>query len=882
MKDKFIIIDGNSLINRAFFAVPPLSNKMGIPTNGVYGFLNMLFRMIDEYKPKYLTVAFDLKAPTFRHKLFPKYKGTRKGMPEELRGQMGILKEILDNLGIHRMELEGYEADDLIGTVAKLSQSEGLDVLIFTGDKDALQLVDDNITVYITKKGISNLKKYREKDVIEEFGVTPIQIVDYKGLNGDNSDNIPGIPGIGPKTATKLLKEFSTVENLVLNSEFIKNKRIRGLVEEYREQALLSKKLAKIVVEVPIEFDIQEFRMKDKNVDKLIELYKVYEFTSFLKNLKNDEAHSIEREKNKFELINSKSQLKQFKDIVKTFKLIAIKAIYDNENIVTNKILGMAISLKDHNFYIDFQDELIYDDIKDIMEDDEIKKITFKGKNEFLIAFRYNSFINGHIFDAFIANYLIDPSRNKYEISDIAMEYLSKSIESEEELLGKGKKKKKFIDIDNIYEYAVNYSKMIYELYHELTIKMEELNLTELYNNVELPLVEILADIEFQGFKVDLNVLEEIDRELSEKLLEIEKEIYDYSKEEFNINSPKQLGIILFEKLNLPIIKKTKTGYSTSHEVLVKLEKIHPIVSLIMEYRTYSKLKSTYIDGIRAVYNKETGKVHSTLNQTVAVTGRLSSTEPNMQNIPVRISIGRKLRKLFVADCNSKLVDADYSQIELRILAHMSKDENLILAFKENIDIHTLTASKVFDIPVDEVTSLERSRAKEVNFGIIYGMSDFGLSETLKITRKMAKEYIEQYFIKYPKVKEYMDELISNCKKDGYVTTLLNRIRYIPEINNKNFNLRSFAERTAMNTPIQGSAADIIKIAMINVYRRLKSEGLKSKMILQVHDELIINSPNDEIDKVKKILVEEMQNAYSLDVPLVVDMKVGDSWYETK
>ncbi|BEP29174.1 DNA polymerase I [Helicovermis profundi] len=897
MKDKVIIIDGNSLINRAFFAIPSLSNKEGIPTNGMYGFLNMLFKLLDKHSPKYVSVAFDLKAPTFRHKLSSDYKGTRKGMPDDLRPQMNMLKEILDNLGINRMELEGFEADDLIGSVAKLCGRENLDVMIFTGDKDALQLVDDNITVYITKRGITNLKEYREEDVFEEFTLMPNQIIDYKGLSGDTSDNIPGIPGVGPKTAIKLLLEFTTVENLILNSEKVKNKRIRGLVEEYKEQALLSKKLATIVTNIPFEFNVDELLIKEKNIEKLIELYKKYEFTSFIRNLKEESLHLtnttsedeinnnlVEEEEIEFKLINNLNELSNMVSEIKKNKVISIKSIYDKANIRTNEAIGFAISDKDTTYYVDLLGEVKFIDLKVILEDENIKKITYNGKREFLIAFRYGISIENHTFDGFIANYLINPSRNKYELSDVAMEYLSKAIKSKEDLLGKGAKAKKYCDISfsDLSNYSAVYSRILFEVHCELDKKLIELNLSELFIDVEIPLVEILASTEYEGFKVDESVLNEIDEDLTNKLREIESEIYSYSNEKFNINSPKQLGVVLFETLELPVIKKTKTGFSTSHDVLIKLEKKHPIVPLVIEYRTYSKLKSTYVDGIRSVINKETGKVHSSLNQTVAVTGRLSSSDPNMQNIPVRIPIGRKIRKVFVADNNCKLIDADYSQIELRVLAHMSKDENLLLAYRENLDIHTMTASKVFNIPLDEITADIRSRAKEVNFGIVYGMSDYGLSETLKIPRKTAKLYIEQYFEKYPGVKEYMDTTIKECKEIGYVVTLLNRRRYIPEINHKNFNLRSFAERTAMNTPIQGSAADIIKIAMINVYNRLKREKLKSKLILQVHDELIIDTSEDEIEIVKEILVDEMENAYKLDIPLLVDMKVGTSWFDTK
>lgn len=890
MSDKVLIIDGNSLINRAFYAIRHLTNKEGTPTNGVYGFLNMLFGMIDEYDPKYVSVAFDLKGPTFRHLEYSEYKGTRKGMPDELKVQMPMLKEILDKLGIHRAELQGFEADDLIGTMATICSKNGLEVYVLTGDKDALQLANENTTVLITKKGISNMTHYTPEKVYEDFELTPMQIIDYKGLSGDASDNIPGIPSIGPKTATKLLKEFETVENLIANYEQVSNKRIRGLIEEYSQQALLSKKLATIIVDVPIELELSELEMKEKDVEGLIELYVKYGFTSFENRLKKDldmieEVLPTEEIHMDLNLISDIESLNTYIETIRKVDEIAFKTFYDKVNIRVDNAIGVAFSNGEEQTFVCLEDkDLMMNTLKEVFENEDIKKITFEAKKEFLIMLRYGIELKGLIFDGYIADYLVEPARSKYDVSSLLLEHLTISIKSTEDLLGKGVKKKKYADleIDELANYGVRLIKGIYDIRKPISEKLEEYELVKLYEEVELRLIEVLASTEFEGFTLDMEVLETLDAELTEKIADITKEIYTFSGDEFNINSPKQLGVILFEKLELPVIKKTKTGYSTAHDILEKLVDSHPIVPLIMEYRTYSKLKSTYIDGLRAVVNPITGKVHSSLNQTVAITGRLSSTDPNMQNIPIRIPLGRMIRKIFIASGENTLVDADYSQIELRILAHMSSDPNLLKAFNEGIDIHTLTASQVFEVEVEDVTPTERSRAKAVNFGIIYGMSDFGLSENLHITRKMAKEYIEQYFAKYPSVKGYMDSEIAKCRDNGYVLTLLNRRRYIPEINHKNFNLRSFAERTAMNTPIQGTAADIIKIAMIDVYHELKKQGLKSKLILQVHDELIIDTHQDEIEKVQEIMLRCMEEALEISVPLSVGMSTAKSWYDSK
>lgn len=883
-KKRLIIIDGHSLIHRAFYAIPELTTKDGVHTNAIYGFFNMYFKMLEDYQPDYISIAFDMKGPTFRHEEYEDYKAHRPSMPDELSQQMPIIKEILDRLNVHRMELQGFEADDLLGTVSSICAKEGLDVFIISGDKDILQLVDENIHVLYTKRGISNLKQYEIKDVEKEFGVKPKYVPDYKGLCGDKSDNIPGIDGIGDKTAQKLLKQFNTVEEIVQNVETIKSTRARNRLEGNEAQALLSKKLATIQKNVPLEFNLDELKFQDPEVEDVIDVLKTYELNSILKRIKNLTGFTFEEAKINYEII--KENFGQVIEQLNNADEVAFKIIYDHENVVKNKALGIAFSLKgNENYYIDLKnnhDKIV--EFKDFFENDSIQKIGYEAKEDYLILFNYDIQLKGLIFDGFIANYLLDPATSNYDLSKTVMEVLTKSMVSEEDLLGTGSKKKKFqsIALEALADYAVNYSYFTFKVKETLEKEIKDMGLKELLEDIEIPLIESLANVEYVGFNVDQEELKALDEILSGKLEEITAEVYDLAEKEFNINSPQQLSEVLFEDLELPVIKKTKTGYSTSHDVLEKLEGKHPIIPLIMEYRTYQKLKSTYIDGLYAVINEATGRIHTSLNQTVTATGRLSSTEPNLQNIPVRIPIGRRIRKVFVPSKGNILLGADYSQIELRVLAHMSEDENLLKAYTEGIDVHTLTASQVFNKDLDEVTTLDRSRAKEVNFGIVYGMSDYGLSENLGISRNEAKKYIEKYFKKYSGVKTFMNKILKDCKENGYVETLLKRRRYIREINDSNYYKRQYAERMAQNTPIQGSAADIIKIAMVRTYKRLKEENLQSKLILQVHDELILDVVPEELEQVKGLLKESMENAYQLKVPLKVDMNEGESWYDTK
>lgn len=882
MSNLVMIIDGNSIMNRAFYGVPPLTTKEGIHTNAIMGFLNMMNRLVDDYQPTHLSVAFDLKGPTFRHKVFEDYKGTRKGMAEELRMQMPIIKEILAALNIHVMGIQGYEADDLIGTVAKHFSKQKMNVKIVTGDKDALQLTDEYIQILYAKKG--QFLPYTFEMIKEEFGGTPDQVIDYKGLAGDASDNIPGIPGFGPKTAMKLLAQFETVEGVISHVDEVTNKRWQGLIREHAEQALLSKKLATIMTMVPVEFEDNSLLVEPHNNELLMPLLSKYELSRLISRYQSEgPVEAVEEEVIEPIILDNEERIRDLKAIIKHQKYMVFDLICDKSNILTDDVLGMSIYVKNKYYYLPASEALMLS-FKDIFENKQIEKYGHELKQAYLELFRYGIQPQGFVFDTFIAAYLIYPGSKSYLLSELLLKESAKKIESVEELLGKGKKAELFADqeTEKLAEFACKQCFGIKTLKDKYVDILEEQELLSLFNDIEMPLIEVLADLEYQGMLVDEKALDEMDEVLTEKVNQLTKEIYELAGEEFNINSPKQLGVILFETLGLPVQKKTKTGYSTSHDILLKIQNEHEIVAKVIDYRTYSKLKSTYIDGLKAVINPISKAVHSSFNQTVAVTGRLSSTDPNMQNIPVKLEEGRQIRKIFVAREGHSYVDADYSQIELRVLAHMSKDETLIKAYTEDIDIHTLTASTVFHVPLDEVTRLQRSRAKEVNFGIVYGMSDYGLSENLRISRKEAKVYIEQYFQQYGSVKTYMDDQVKFCKEHGYVTTLLHRKRMIPEINNSNFNLRSFGERTAMNTPIQGSAADIIKLAMIKVYHALKAGNYKSKLLLQVHDELLIEASDDELEAIKKLLKENMESAIELIVPLKVDMNVGENWYDTK
>ena len=882
MEKRLIIIDGNSIINRAFYALPDMSNSEGLKTNAIFGFVRMMFKIIEDYQPTHMSVAFDKKAPTFRHKQYADYKAGRKKMPDELAQQLQPLKDLLDKFNIKRLELEGYEADDLIGTVARLGEENDFKVYIVTGDKDAIQLASHKTTTLITKKGVGEVEEYDYDSVLERYEMTPTQFIDLKGLMGDKSDNIPGVPGVGEKTGIKLLKQYSTIENLIEHTDELKGS-IKKKIEENKDLALMSKELATIITNVPIEVKLEDLEYGDYNKDDVVEKFKEFGFTSLITKLLDIEGGETTIKEEIDLKIEHLDNVEDFIKKAEENKKVIIDVIGKEGNILDKRVLYVFLSLDGNEIYYVNEDEL--PQIKTLLSNPEIKKHGYDLKEDYILLKPYEIELNSMNFDITIAEYLIDSkSSTSYECSAIAMKYLTRKIKSKEDLLGKGAKAKKFdeIEFDELSAYIGDILNTVNGVYPKMEEKLKETEMDGLFYHVEMPLVEVLGSMEYIGMKVDKDQLNELKEKFTTIINELENEIFELAGEPFNINSPKQLGVVLFEKLGLPVIKKTKTGYSTNAEVLEKLRDKHEIIDKITEYRQIVKLNSTYVEGLLKIINPKTGRIHSSFNQTITTTGRISSTEPNMQNIPVKTEMGRDIRKVFVADENCKLVDADYSQVELRVLAHMSGDENMIDAFKHGEDIHSKTASQIFDVDIKDVTSKQRIEAKAINFGIIYGKTDFGLSQDLNIPVATAKAYIDSYFNKYPKIKEFMDEAVESATETGYATTILNRRRYIPEIKASNFIVRNQGKRFAMNAPIQGSAADIIKVAMVNVYNKLKENNMKSKLILQVHDELIVEAVDEELEMAEKIVREEMENAQSMDVKLDVDLNTGDSWYETK
>ncbi|WP_028986101.1 DNA polymerase I [Thermoanaerobacter indiensis] len=870
---KFLVIDGSSLMYRAYYALPMLTTSEGLHTNALYGFTMMLIKLIEEEKPDYIAIAFDKKAPTFRHKEYQDYKATRQAMPEELAEQVDLLKEIIDGFNIKTLELEGYEADDLIGTISKLAEEKGMEVLVVTGDRDALQLVSDKVKVKISKKGITQMEEFDEKAVLERYEITPYQFIDLKGLMGDKSDNIPGIPNIGEKTAIKLLKEFGSVENLLQNLSQLKGK-IKENIENNKELAVMSKRLATIKRDIPIEIDFEEYRVKDFNEEKLLEIFNKLEFFSLIDSIKK---------KDNVEIVNNHKVQKWPKIDIR--KLITL--LQDSRNIAfypliyEGEIKKIAFSFGSNTVYIDiFQIE----DLKEIFEKEEFEFTTHEIK-DFLVKLSYKGIeCKSKYIDTAIMAYLLNPSESNYDLDRVLKKYLKVDVPSYEEVFGKGRDKKKLEEIreDVLADYICSRCVHLFDLREKLMNFIEEMDMKKLLLEIEMPLVEVLKSMEVSGFTLDKEVLKELSQKIDDRIAEILDKIYKEAGYQFNVNSPKQLSEFLFEKLNLPVIKKTKTGYSTDSEVLEQLVPYNDVVSDIIEYRQLTKLKSTYIDGFLPLMD-ENNRVHSNFKQMVTATGRISSTEPNLQNIPIREEFGRQIRRAFIPRTkDGYIVSADYSQIELRVLAHVSGDEKLIESFMNNEDIHLRTAAEVFKVPMEKVTPEMRRAAKAVNFGIIYGISDYGLSRDLKISRKEAKEYINNYFERYKGVKEYIEKIVRFAKENGYVSTIMNRRRYIPEINSRNFTQRSQAERLAMNAPIQGSAADIIKMAMVKVYEDFKKLQLKSQLILQVHDELVVDTYKDEVDIVKKILKENMENVIKLKVPLVVEIGIGPNWFLAK
>ena len=864
---KLLILDSNSILNRAFYGVRYLSAKDGTPTNAIYGFLNILLKLIKEQEPDYICAAFDVKAPTFRHKQYEGYKAQRKPMPEGLAAQMPLAKDVLRAMGVTILEKEGYEADDIIGTVARLCEESEISCFIATGDKDDLQLASDKTKVIltVTKSGYNETIIYDDKGVKEKYHVTPTEFIDVKALMGDPSDNIPGVKGVGEKTAMSLIEKHHSIEYIYENIDDIGLKgAMLQKMKDGREMAFMSKELATINRNTPIEFNAEECVFDGfENNGELYEILKRLELNSIIKKLDLSGGDNVKENE---DIFKDFSYQVGDKNMISGDKMTVVLD-FDGDN-----ISSAAVEAGNNAVVLNEQD-----DIKELLEDDSIAKVMFDVK-EAIVKLNGRIDIKNISDDTAIAAYLVDPAKNEYTIEKLASEYFGTVIEKPEV--------KQLSLLDDMEtdrsEYLAKCAVALGVLNDRIGDKIKENGQEKLYQEVELPLVTVLAHLEINGFLVDDNQLKEFADKLGEKIDALTNEIYMLAGEEFNINSPKQLGVILFEKLELKPVKKTKTGYATNADVLEKLRDKHPIVNFIMEYRQLAKLKSTYCDGLRAVVNPNTHRIHSVFTQTVTVTGRLSSTEPNLQNIPTRTELGREIRKMFVAKEGYVLVDADYSQIELRVLAHIANDETMINAFRNNEDIHAVTASQVLGIPLEDVTKEQRSSAKAVNFGIVYGIGEFSLAQDLHISVKEAKAYIESYLEKYHGVRNYMESIKEQAKKDGYVKTMLNRIRYIPELKSPNYNIRQFGERVALNTPIQGTAADIIKLAMVRVDNRLINEGLKSKLILQVHDELIVEAHKDEVDKVKQILSEEMQSAMELNVPLKVDMSTGHSWYDAK
>ena len=880
MSEKILLIDGHSILNRAFYGLPDLTNSEGKHTGAVYGFLNILFRTIEEEKPQYLTVAFDLKAPTFRHKIYEAYKGTRKPMPEELREQVPLIKEMLSAMGVNIVTREGYEADDILGTLARRSEEKGMEVTILSGDRDLLQLATEKVLIRLPKtvRGKTTIEDYHTQQVIEKYQVTPPQIIELKALMGDSSDNIPGIPGVGEKTATKIIAEYGTIENAHEHLEELKPNRARESMREHYDMAQLSKTLATINTDSPIEFSYDEAVLGNLYTKQAFLLCRQLEFKNLLSRFDGDAAQEDELELEFFTCEDLTGCEARFEKAAKK-KELGISLIAEGD-----RVFGAGLALD--------QEEIYYIPVEGLVTESYLcSKLEQLFQGDRVICATDVKALLKHldfdekttVFDAGVAAYLLNPLKSVYTYDDMAKEYLTgQMLPTREELLGKDSFAKAWEnESEGLTSLACYQAYTAFASRMPMSEALEEAGMWKVYTEIELPLIFTLDSMEKWGICVRGEELKSYGEKLNVRITELEKLIWQQAGEEFNINSPKQLGVILFEKMGIKGGKKTKTGYSTAADILDKLAPDHAIVKDILEYRQLTKLKSTYADGLFQVIAKD-GRIHSTFNQTITATGRISSTEPNLQNIPVRMELGRLIRKVFVPEEGYVFLDADYSQIELRVLAHMSGDEKLIQAYTEAQDIHRLTASEVFHVPFDQVTDLQRRNAKAVNFGIVYGISSFGLSQDLSITRKEASEYIEKYFESYPRIKGFLDGLVEEGKEKGYVTTMFGRRRPIPELKSSNFMQRSFGERVAMNSPIQGTAADIIKIAMNRVYRRLKEENLKSRLVLQVHDELLIETYKEEIEEVSAILREEMKGAAKLAVELDVDMHQGNNWYEAK
>ncbi|QHS22984.1 DNA polymerase I [Virgibacillus sp. MSP4-1] len=878
MSQKLVLIDGNSILYRAFFALPLLNNEKGVYTNAVYGFTTMLLRILEEEKPTHVLVAFDAGKTTFRHKTYTEYKGGRQKTPSELSEQFPLVKELLESFEISHYELDQFEADDIIGTLSKSAKQDDLEVKVISGDRDLLQLVDKDVNVSLTKKGVTNIENYTPAFLEEKMGIRPEQVVDMKALMGDSSDNIPGIPGVGEKTAVKLLNQFGTLESIYENIDEVSGKKLKEKLENHKDDAFMSKELATINRDSPVTVKLTDVTYDGYPSQKVLGLFKELGFHSLLTRIEGGEAETEEADSLEdldFTVIEDvKSDMFTGEDALFVEML--------EEHYYYGMILGFGVVNNQGHYFIPTETALGSDVFKNWAENEDQKKFVFDAKQVTVALKRKGIDIKGLSFDMLLASYIINPAENHHDVPSISRRMNYHNLSYDEEVFGKGAKQK-VPDSEVLSEHVVRKANAIYHLKDHIVEKLKENDQHQLYTELELPLATVLGEMEYYGVKVDTNRLNKMGEELKERLDTLEQEIYELAGERFNINSPKQLGVILFEKLELPVIKKTKTGYSTAADVLEQLKDKHEIMPKILLYRQLGKLQSTYIEGLLKVVDEDEQKIHTRFNQALTQTGRLSSTEPNLQNIPIRLEEGRKIRQAFVPSNESWVIFAgDYSQIELRVLAHIAGDEKLIDAFRNNQDIHTKTAMDVFNVSEDDVTSNMRRQAKAVNFGIVYGISDYGLSQSLGITRKEAKAFIEAYFESFPGVKKYMDEIVKEAKQNGYVQTIMNRRRYLPEINSRNFNRRSFAERTAMNTPIQGSAADIIKKAMIDLAARLEEERFEAKLLLQVHDELILEAPENEVEQLQQTVLDVMVNTVQLDVPLKVDFAHGTTWFDAK
>ena len=899
--EKLVLIDGNSIMNRAFYGImgsKMLTTKDGKYTNAVYGFLAIMFKILEDIKPEYLAVAFDVKGKLKRKELFEGYKANRHGMPDELAEQMPVIKEVLRAMNIDIIEKQGYEGDDILGTLAKYGERQGLEVTILSGDRDTFQLASDYITIRIprTKQGKTETEDYNRAKILEEYGLEPVQLIEVKALQGDSSDNIPGVPGIGPKTAISLIKRYGTVEELYKNVEAgtddLKGKQRENIINN-KEMAELSRVLGEINTNVPIEDTLEQIKLEEWDKQKVLEIFEELRFNRYidkfgLRNMSTVNGTNGDSNEKHFEIVET-TELPNLNEN-KLYYFLQTEENANLETIIKKEITGISIYSENKIYYISEHDKL-KEQLKNIFEDDKIQKYGYDLAQDYILLKQIGITMKNIVYDAKIAAYILNPT-SKYTIDVIARDYLE--IENNEYLQAQGVKEEpeqtslfEINEKDNQKEQNKKienclYAEEVFKLAEVTIKKLEEIDAIDLFKNIDMPTVEVLAEMQWNGMYVDVKELDSYGQSLKDRLEILTKEIYELCGEEFNINSTKQLGEILFEKLKLPVVKKTKSGYSTDVDVLEKLKDEHPVIEKILEYRQLMKLNSTYVEGMKPYINKETKRIHSFFHQTITATGRISSTEPNLQNIPTRFELGKQLRKVFKPSDGCLYIDADYSQVELRVLAHISNDEHMVEAFNNGEDIHKQAASKVFNTPIDEVTKEQRSNAKAVNFGIVYGISDFGLGEQLHISRKKAKQYIEQYLQQYSGIKNFMDNVVEEAKEKGYVETLFKRRRYIPELKSSNYMVRQFGSRAAMNTPIQGTAADIMKIAMINVLKELKSRNMKSKIVLQVHDEMMIESPLEEVDDIKDILKNCMENACKLNVPLIAEVSEATNWYECK